>query len=563
MAPLSAEQIALLVAALLYALVAAHQWITFPQDATAPAMTIIALLLVLLVIAPYLWRSLRTRLVRVRTVPELPTEPPAGLVGKPYFDPKWGVMGTCLKANGESFPILINVEWWNLLPSPAISRDGGQEAAIIGKTFSEVVPGKEPASLVTIYGPNDDVVGMGSRVSWNGGTWLLTASHVWIPDVDMALAKGNNMVTVKPNQCKGAVRCADTRVDFTLVPIPDPVWSVLKVKSIPLAPMNKNVPCVLYGGRHPTSLMSSAGIATKGEYGFQIEHNAPTTNGWSGTPIYSQGCVVGIHTGSKVLGEVNRGVNAGLLLSISKETVYSEVSYNEIPYGPEVEGNGYFRATIEGMGDYYLGPSGYSVAQELKKQEASFKNPAWSSMLDDDFYDSLESTDEHLNLQRAAMRKRVPHCLNLDGTKSSPQENPSQLQACPSVMWEHRVATLEKTLESLTVQLSKLLQESSLSLRPTGGLGEALKQSSNRSSSSQAASAPRNPPKNLGKLVENSKLVTPKADPEGASEGKSGATAKSRRRSRRSRGKKSTAAPPQGSRYRSLGQQMGKSSTAT
>lgn len=113
------------------------------------------------------------------------------------------------------------------------------------------------------------------------------------------------------------------------------IWGQLGVKSAPVQTIKskdsifaKNLIVQLYGysGSDATKLHYSLGKAKID--GFNLEHEASTLEGWSGTPIYVNGKVVGIHTkGSKT--SKNGGV---VLLPLVVAATYKKGEIKESEY---------------------------------------------------------------------------------------------------------------------------------------------------------------------------------------------------------------------------------------
>nr|UHS71641.1 polyprotein P2a [Sobemovirus sp.] len=520
-------------------------------------LVILEFLLMLVLIALYIWRAWQLHRVSVRQ--KTYTEKYASVLSV-RLDPVYGVVADVLHG-AEIVPTIINPEYFHLLPGCAISNKQGLEAAVAHSVLSKVSPRGEPTSLVAIS-DGYTVVGYGSRVKYNGATYLLTASHVWNgKSTQLFLVKGDSEVGVDTEKLKPAFGCNDIRVDFCLVPVPDPIWTKLGVKASPLSTMEKRSLVTVYGGANPLSLVSSSGLAVKGEYIHDIEHHCSTGPGWSGSPLYSKGCVVGIHVGSKLVGKSNRAVNAGVILGLGLETVYSEISAQYLEPS-EVLDRSYDFIEVElingrrlgiGKGEWY-DPTHRD--EDLRESRLRSRGFVWSEVAmdetgHDEFFDAAETVDSHLNSRGAAAAKRLPpseilEIINGPSRSVSPvKENAPVVKepACllPSV--EERMLNLEKQVSTLISQVSLLLSKSSPSSEISAGPKEAPAQSSALSDSKPQGSGRRRRRKASAKQSETSAAnIQP---PTNTPVSKDGMNARSRRKSRRSVNAVSIARPPQ------------------
>lgn len=488
------------------------------------------------------------------------------LLGEPLFDPNRGVYGN-IYVEGQIRRVLINPKWWSLLPPGEVSSRVGTEAAILNKVYSRVEPRNVPKNVVFIKS-QEQTVGVGSRVSWGGDSnYLLTANHVIAGRLSWGLARDGMMVDGGENW-PIEYRCHDLRIDFAMVKVPAAVWSSLKVGAAPLVPMEKRCNVTIYGGNTSSEVMSSAGLAGKGEYAHQIVHEAPSTQGWSGAPLMWNGKVVGTHTGINKLGETNRAVNVGVFLSLRSETVYSEVSYHEIDQSEleiREDRDSYYDVTIEGIGDFTLGKSDYAVRSA--KVDAHIADTytkgkmVWADVEDDDIDQELanwlERTAETLPLNGlGAAQVMVPPCKNSPVMSGLPASE-SRDQACGFPMWEDRLVNLEKLVERLLHQLSVQPSQHSRSLENMAGQSEAPKPSLGPSCSKPPGSVNLRPQTTLMKQS----IISPKSTPvpvsAPASQG-SGPSKASRRRRRASAKKQSTGKLPQVSPSPQLPKQTGK-----
>nr|WBT97306.1 polyprotein [Subterranean clover mottle virus] len=330
---------------------------------------------------------------KVVIVKEVSPREVINLVGEPFLDPVRGVLMNGISTSGGTFEVLIEPKWWHLFPRSAISKDGEKECAIFNAGYSSVLPGTEPTSLVMLKA-KDLTVGFGARVRYNGcSDYLLTAHHVVKPHEKLNLCKSGYMV----EDVDLAVTCGSDHdaVDFALIKVPPAVWSKLKVGVGKLEPMTKKTHVTVYGGSDSTRLLSSSGPAYKGKAGYAIIHEASTTKGWSGTPLYSGNTIVGVHTGSGKVGYSNRAVNVKLLLTaVSKfETIFSEISYGELDEDNYLLRNrdDFVEVEILGKGKFLLGDSSFLdiTGKPLgwEKEKRARGEALWHDASDDDFYE--------------------------------------------------------------------------------------------------------------------------------------------------------------------------------
>lgn len=548
-----------------------HYLLNLPRTLQTELMVIaiaISLDLMLVLSVQFAWR--KWQLWKVQVKEENPPPPIFTLLGDPFLNPSRGVMFKMAGEDGRLAEVIIEPKWWHLFPNSALSRKAEQEAAVIGNAYCSVVSGSEPKSLVMIK-INGETRGMGSRVSYNGDTYLLTARHVLVGDFPFSVCKGGEIVDIE--EWEESYSCGHHFLDFSLVKIHDKYWAKLKVKSAPLVPLTKTCHITAYGGTHSKSLLSSIGIAEKAKANYAISHTASTTKGWSGTPLYdTRGNIVGVHTGSSKLGESNRGTNIGVLLSSlhNFETDFSEISYSELDYDNfkmRENQDDFIEVEIKGMGKYKLGDTSFvnmdAIAWERKKREKG--EEVWADASDEDLEDeksfikwyskTMEAATDffssHLNGQRAACETAEPPSSPSGNISGAMKKQSSPHTGCPFPSLEDRVASLENLLEKMLDQQSKMLEMNSQNSKSIAGLNEALKQSWVPSFTKQGDSDPFKPRKISQPPVTNSPSDIPKPSQGNASEEKSGTSKRSQKKRRRSRRPKSTPKPPPGSRSRS------------
>lgn len=508
----------------------------------------------------YVWQTWLRWTVKVSNGPSA-DDAFADVVGI-HLDPAKGLIMDVLD-DGRIIKTLVNPNYWQYLPSSALSRKDGLESAVLGSILTNVKPDGEPASLVAISN-GTTVVGMGSRVKFLGKTYLLTANHVWNGNAEkLYLAKGGIQTEVS---LLAPIRfgCLDPKVDFVMIDVPEKIWARLGVKSAPLSIMAKQSMITVYGGHDTLKLTCSSGRANKGEYSHEIIHTCTTASGWSGSPLYYKGAVVGIHCGSKQFGESNRGVNVGVLLSNGLETVYSEITNTLIDQDEALDRDyPFYEVDIIGRGKIGIGKGEYFMPKTSSaldpripvsqwEQDRTTRGKAlWSRDYDDDEpdYDVIkrnygyETIQSHLNCQRAEMRKRSPPSSLLE-TINGTVETSSPAKACHCTELADRVCNLEKLVEKLLVLQSSPQSRSSQNSEISTGPSEVPKPNIDPLSSRPEGSRRRRNRKRSAKPAQGSAESTLSLKPGNASEGKIGTTATSRRKLRRSAKATSTSKPP-------------------
>lgn len=414
----------------------------------------------LISLALYVWRALLKMRVTVKAVPQL--EAPAQLVGEPFFDPSYGIMARALH-NGAEIKVLLQPNWWKYLGDSTIASSFSQECPVAGATISPLKPGDEPQSLATIYS-GDVVVGFGSRVRWQKKTYLLTAYHVVGGlHANLHLAKGTNMVLMDP-EWPMPFSCPNKGFEFAMVEVPDRIWSSLGISAVQLRACPNRATVTAYGGSSSHSLSSSVGVATKNpDFGCTLRHGCPTVRGWSGTPLYEQGAVVGVHVQSGEFNAYNEAVNVALLLSAKLETLPPKTKWNEISEEEmELRADRWAELEVDGVGTMKVGPSSFTVlnrAHRLQVESHVLDQKAkgkmvWAEISDDeDDYLSVRdhvietiSPISHLNAQRAVGTKSLPPLSNLEVTAGLREAKLASREChLPSV--DDRVASLERLVE--------------------------------------------------------------------------------------------------------------------
>lgn len=449
------------------------------------------------------WIIWRVQLARVRTSEEESADDNTlELVGDPRFDPSRGIVAQAVGKSG-SYTVLIQPKWWDYLSKPEKSTEEKEkvnEAAVLHRSYSKVVEGNEPKSLVCIRNLEGKVCGLGTRVKWNGETYLLTAYHVWFGMNGVSGIAKNGKVVEVDSSWKVVFSCKDSLVDFVMLSLPLPVWSKLGVSAANLQTCQRSTCVTAYGGASSRCLLSGLGVSMMSDTVPKLIHNCPTAFGWSGCGLYDKNeNIVGIHLGVEDRGVENRGTDvARMLLAYRRndETEYSDVSFKEINE-EEVESRSYDFREIEvtGLGKMKLGKSEYVLLEREVVRKARLDEEMWA---DDEEEDTLppvsyfaakyrsggpNETLDHLNCLGAESVRVSPPCEDMLATSG---RNPSESQdtvECLSLKLADRLLSLEKLVANLTQEVCAMRLENSRNLVGTPGPNEVLEQSSTPSCS--------------------------------------------------------------------------------
>jgi hypothetical protein len=505
---------------------------------------------------PFGWPDLRR--VSVETEPIAPKDSWTEL-GPVRFDPVHGIYGEAM-IDGKLQKIVVQPSYWQFLGS-AIQRNS-QEAAVLTSVTSRVRPGKEPGSLCCVQDPTGRVVGMGVRVYCGPETVFLTSMHVLKAgkSTDLYLAKYSEprqegiRILIDP-EWKLEYFCGKKEVDIVAVRVPGKIWSRLGVTAATILPLRGRMPVVAYGAQSTKEVSSSQGFVWL-EKGFTARHSCSTTPGWSGTPLYHKGQVVGIHREWGTVGVSNIATLIHPFHHSSESSEYEGASVREIDEeemrarDAEVDdfvvaGRGHYRVSESEFTKVYQGTR---RVNEFVRQKAV--GDLWSDMEDD--WETSESVESSLNSHRAesacpppAFGSSNPFSGNSTTWQGSTgeRETISPRQECPSLSVEDRLLSLEKLVESQQTSLQRRQEELSLLSRTLVGLIVDLKPNSDLSSSKQAVSEGLKLLSQPWPQSESLSATIPESSSAGASSTTTGTPSKSKGKSRKLRQKKSTETP--------------------
>jgi len=291
--------------------------------------------------------------------------------------------------------------------------------------------------------------------------------------------------------------------------------------------------------------MASTGMATYTK-GMTIRHNCSTVAGWSGSPLFHKGVVVGLHRGFHEVGVSNNATLVETILSTA-ESPLEEGAIREID---EAEGEfrtGFVEYEIGGRGTYSVGESEFF---RPRKNWAPKAGVYWADVIDEteeEFYDTMETVldDEPLNGLEAVSACSPPSLGSED--MSGRNLSVSQEVACPSMSLDGRVCVLEKLVEQLILSSSRTLELTSQNSEILAGLNAERVRNSIPSSSKLAVSeSPKRPPTSTSVVI-GSVPVTLGQNPASNSVEKSGRKKRSRRQRKKSASDSSTSSPLRGS----------------
>lgn len=494
----------------------------------------------LLLIGLYALHSWRER-VMVSPEPEV-VRKYGRLIGEPRLDPTAGIISTAILADGKTCEILLQPKWWEFLGSSNINKNP-QETTMVESPVGSVPVGKEPGSLVCLQNEEGKVVGMASRVKTGSGSVLLTAFHVLTEHREVYICKNKARVRMEPTWETEAWN-ASPEVDFIAIRVPVKVWSVLGVSSSPTKSLRGCVPVTCYGASSSSSFTSSSGTATY-EKGFNIIHKASTLVGWSGSPLYCKGFVVGLHRSFRVPGVSNNATTIHVVLSTS-ESPLEDGGIREIDMEEGEFRTDFVEYTIGGRGTYAVGESEFYRKSDWVPKSGVY----WADIVDEEdqeFFDSMETwrSDENLNEMRAVSACLPPYPVSV--ATSGVNQSPSGLTECPSLELDSRVCVLEKLVEQLTQSSSQMLELLSQNSRTLAGLSAEQLRSTTPSCSKQVGSNQPAPRLTYAKVVKLSSPNIPVPEPEKSSVETPGTKKRSRRRHKPSVNDSSTNSHPQAS----------------
>lgn len=560
---------------------------SYETERTTAMQSWLAILLVIGLnwLAWTLFEGLQAALNGVKPEPLL-VENVARVQSTPRFDPTYGFISDAVY-NGEIIQVVLDVTSALLSISPTLNQGMTKEMALAASKATTVAPNTEPESLVALYS-NDVMVGWGARVRTPlGEDALLTAMHVWDLGPDRMAKRG---LSVNLGESQLLYHSHELVLDYALVRLRPACWSSLRVRAAKLVKAGPAALVTVFGGQNTQKILSSRGMASYNGNPLLLSHEASTFPGWSGTPLYHKGMIVGVHLGGSMKDSVpsNRACNVACRYELSSRSITVESSaMSEDSYHRELdrdewlarmnEGVPYDRFEMDddviyyGRRDFYrfqdvsdddryrdpksrrwadyeddesIGepievfwecPPAFSAKQKTKAKTPTRKSPVEKKVT------ITQETGVPLNSQGAGCPRGSPPLANLSSSVTMTgitQESDSPVKVCHSDMLETRVASLEKLLASQSQMLSQLLERSSLNFSPSDGRTEDQKPSTARSSSKPPGLREQKLPKNSRKPSKPSANTTRAPDQGNASELSPGTTKSSSSRSARSRSRR-------------------------
>lgn len=494
------------------------------------------------------------------------------LVGDPQFHTERGIYANVM-IGSELTKVVIQPKWWPYFSSDLIRSE--TESAVVGSPVTFLTPGHEPSCLVSIQSKEGVTRGMGCRAKIGNEVVLLTSYHISQSSDELYLAKFNPNESVGKrfkieNSWKGNFYSSDKDVDIIGMEVPAKIWASLCVGIIKAkVPTSRKAPCQVFGAESTSKIKSSAGMAWFA-HGFTGRHTATTAKSWSGSPIISNGYVIGIHRGThKEIADQNTFTvmhpsffpqttesdwDHGHIVEIDQEEVASREAKFETVY-------------IHGRGAVTYGEAEYTsiVTRDLnlEQMEKNFKSFTWADAVDDDYdYEAIlgdkwrdaealfEGEEEQINSPTSIplnFQGAVNICSppsNISVPTTTPTCAPSAMPECHSLPLDGRVLVLEKLMEPLLVEMRLMRESIFQNSRILTGLSVAQERNSIPSSSKPPVSGKSKDPVVSPEPSASSSENTPALPKEPVSE-ESGIPKKLNRKSRRSRKGKSKATPLQ------------------
>lgn len=514
------------------------------------------------------WLSLR----RVCLEPEpVKTELWGELIGDPTFDPERGIIGSFLHGD-KTIKVVIQPKWWPYFSSDLLRNE--KEASCAGSPVSKVDPGKEPKFVVVIQDEHGNTKGIGSRALVGNSDILLTSYHVIDSAPRLFLAKySNNEKTGKRVEIdfqKWDVDFGSNRdeLDIIGIKVPTKVWSSLGVGSVRAkAPTASRAPVQLFGADSSSSWKSSSGLGAFVSK-FTGTHSATTTNGWSGSPVISGGCLIGVHRGvdQDKINSNKFTVMHPVFYPRGLETMWDHGYIHELDDEQfETRGSEFEHAIIGGRGKVFYSDSEFFL-DDVKKPRFTPKkgDTDWrDANIEEEDIDDLYADPEFnadiqerkkmwgldresglpLNYQGAEGVQSSPPLSTSDDTPTMKGDQ-SEPAGCPSLSLDNRVSNLEKLLEPLLVSVQLMQEIVSQNSKILTGLNAEVLRNSIPSCSKQPASSPPKSPTTSGKQSSNLSKNTPEQGKEIALK-PTGTKQPSEPKSKRSRRRKSKGTPPQ------------------
>lgn len=424
------------------------------------------------------------------------------LVGDPQFHTEKGIYATVMIGT-ELTKVVLQPKWWPYFSSELLRSE--KEAAVSSSPVTQLPMGQEPSYLVSIQSRDGVVRGMGCRARIGNEVVLLTSYHVTQCSDELFITKFN------PNEQVGKrfkieddwqtnFYCSDKDVDVIAINVPAKIWATLCVGTIKAkVPTVRKIPCQLFGAESSSKIKCSAGMAWLAT-GFTGRHTATTTKSWSGSPVVSNGYVIGVHRGT------NKQVIDQNTFTVMHPSFFPQESESDWDQGHIMEIDAeeigsrdekFTEVYIAGRGIVTYGDSEYVSTKQrelnMSEMEKNFKSFTWAEAVDDDLdYETILGSkwadaegvfpgeEEQINppsgipLNYQGAESACSSPSNSSANTAIPVCVPLETVACPSLQLDSRVLVLEKLLEPLLAEMTLMRESIFQNSRTLTGLSVAL-----------------------------------------------------------------------------------------
>jgi hypothetical protein len=235
--------------------------------------------------------------------------------------------------------------------------------------------------VLSIRDASGNVRGMACRIDFKGRSVMQTADHVYAAmcqEKDLFVEHKGKQLPFVLKDWKILLQSPAPFLDIVLLAEPTAFFSNLGVKSLKTRILNPFKMVSLHGYSEG-EIEITYGIVHQTDKAFIFNHKCSTKNGFSGTPIFQDGYVVGIHTGADVLKGENFGTSCFWLETDKKEGDYEHANKNtfvrDFPEGVKTQ-KSYYR----------VGSKGYSVENHNRDIKVAF-DIGMDNWYDDDNWD--------------------------------------------------------------------------------------------------------------------------------------------------------------------------------
>jgi hypothetical protein len=170
-----------------------------------------------------------------------------------------------------------------------------------------------PKGLVVVRNSAGQTLGMGFIKAIEGTHVLVTAAHLAMKARHgMILSAGvHTMKHIMLDNPKILVR---TELDVAIIEVPVNTMSVLGVGKVKMDKTCSEGAAIKAYGYVDGKFVESLGLMGKPVVHFGFKHECSTLTGWSGTPLYKDGVIIGIHSRSNGIG-TNFGLSLDMMLT--------------------------------------------------------------------------------------------------------------------------------------------------------------------------------------------------------------------------------------------------------